>query len=235
MIAVHSILDHLQPSGDHRSHEDRQTDDRRSQIGQVIEVGICLKASLRGREPADAGCLGPDVGERRLDRRVRKPIGVVPDESRRRAGRRETVRQHPDRPVSPGSQVGERLFAVGRKRGDDEVASAFEREHGAPALGGERVARLVDYRDRHVLELSVEGVAENREIDDRKEHRRNDQDRLAPEGQIGALADGEDSEQGETRPARDPRRRPFPDFARATGRFDRAAHPTVSSRSALPV
>ena len=115
------------------------------------------------------------------------------------------------------------------------MASAFEREHGPPALGGKRVARLVDDRDRHVLELSVEGVAENSEIDDRKEHGRDDQDRLAPEGQVGALADGEDSEEGETRPARDPRRRPSRDFARVAGRFDRVAHATVSSRSALPV
>jgi hypothetical protein len=53
--------------------------------------------------------------------------------------------------------------------------------------------------------LSVERIAEHEEIDEREEHRRDDQDGLTPQRQIGALADRRDPEERAHRPARRPR------------------------------
>ena len=143
------------------------------------------------------------------------------------------MREDPDPAVAAPSQVLEGSFAIRGKRGDDEAAAALEREHPAPQLGRERVARLVDDGERHVAQVAIQRVSEDDEVEDRKEHRGDDQDRLSPQRQVGALADGNDPEKREARPARNAANALRRDVRRAPGRLHRPAQ--FSPRSARPV
>src|SRR5262249_18696596 len=123
----------------------------------------------------------------------------------RGALRSETERGDPDAAVRPAAGPRERLLAGYEEYGIHELAPRLERGDAAPARSGKSVARPVPHRDRQMAELSVERVAENEQIDEREEHRRDHQDRLAPERQIGALADRRDPEERPHQAARRPR------------------------------
>jgi len=122
------------------------------------------------------------------------------------------------------SELAERFVAIRREGRHDQVAPGLEREHAPPALGRERVAGLVHDREREIDELAVQGIAEDGEVHERKEHRRDDEHRLPPQRQVRALADGEDPEQRESGPPRDPAGSRPRDLGRSSGRFRATAH-----------
>ena len=106
------------------------------------------------------------------------------------------------------------------KRRLDETASGFQGQHSPPAFRRVGVAGLVHDGERQPLERTVHGVPEDDEVDQRKEHRRDDEHGLPPEREERALPDRGHAEVCEPEPAR---RRPL---------FPRALH---ASRSARPV
>src|SRR5262249_62056655 len=76
-----------------------------------------------------------------------------------------------------------------------EPAPRLESHTAAPARGRQAIACLVDDGEWNMAKLPVHGVAEHEEVDERKDHRRDDQNRLSPESQVSALTDRRDAQE----------------------------------------
>ena len=130
-----------------------------------------------------------------LERVEGEAIRVVADERGRRSRRREPERKHPDAAVpalAKSLERGRPIRHVGRRH---QPPAGLEGEDSPPALGGIGVAGLVHDGERDELELAVHRVAEDQQIDDRKDHRRDHEHGLAPQRQESALTDRRDPEQ----------------------------------------
>ena len=115
---------------------------------------------------------------------------------------RQPEGKDPDSAEAPAPEVLERRGAVGAERRVHEVPSGLKRQNPAAALRRQGVARFVHDGERQLHELAVQRVSEDEQVDEREEHRRDEQNRLPPESEVGALADRRDPENDEPQAAR---------------------------------